>query len=134
MIQGNSLNTSVPATALLTGVASMLGAIPIAQIILPQAPVPRVIPRICLVTTLSASDMTSGTYWDGYGIQAPFYIYVGTPAVSNLISATNIGNFNFAEYYEPIPVPPMTDIIAYWLGVVAGSAGKCQATIHQRAV
>lgn len=127
-----NLNTTVPSTQLLTGSASFLETVPISQVILAQSPLPRVITRLNLITTLTAADMVSATYWDGVGVQAPFYLFLGVSAPSNLQTATLIGSFNEREFVQPVLVPPFTDLVGYWLGVITASANKCQTTIHQR--
>lgn len=127
---GRTLNTSVYPQQLLTASAYTYNNVPVAQVQLPQASMERIMTRIILSTTLTAADMVSTSYWDGYSIQAPFYLYQGVPAMSNILDVTQIGNFNAGEWYTPIRLQPNTDVWGIWLGVNAASAGKCQASIY----
>lgn len=125
-----ALNAAVFPQQLLTGFATFWNGISVAQVTLPQSNVERVLTRVVLATTLSSSDMINSTYWDGVQTQAPFYMFLGAPGMSNIQDLTLIGNVNVAEWFTPIRIQPNTDFIGMWLGVQNASASKCLASFY----
>ncbi|MGW1743855.1 hypothetical protein ACWCPQ_34240 [Nocardia sp. NPDC001965] len=119
---------------LLTGVGGIYNGHSCAQVILPQLNEERWLTRIILQTTLVASDLiggAGGAYWNTSLVppkQAPFYLFLGTPAVSNLIDLALIGSVNVGEFLSPVKVPRQTELWGIWDGVIGSSAMKCQGT------
>jgi len=119
---------------LLTAVAGSYQGHSCAQIVLPQLNEDRWLTRIILQTTLTASDViggAGGAYWNTSSVpakQAPFYLFLAAPAVSNLVDLALIGSVNVGEFIAPVKVPSQTEVWGIWDGVIAASAPKCQAT------
>lgn len=135
LIPIRSLNTAVYPQQLLTGFATIWNGLNVAQVTLPQANIERVLIRVVLTTSLTVADMVSTQYWspdpgNGLPTQAPFYIFAGAPAMSNIQDLTQIGNINVGEWFNPIRIQPNTDFYGLWLGVLAASASKCLASFY----
>lgn len=126
-----SLNTAVFPQQLITGFATIWNGLNVAQVTLPQSNIYRVLTKVVLITTLTQADMVSTVYWnDADNIRAPFYMFAGSPAMSNIQDLTQIGSINVGEWYTPIRIPPNTDFYGLWLGVLTASAPKCLASFY----
>lgn len=134
--RGRYLNSAVFPNQLVQGGASTWNGVSCSQFTIPGTfGAAKFMSRIVLQTTLSASDMVGGNggaYWNPSAqpaIQAPFYLFLGAVAVSNLVDLSLIGAVNVGEQLNPLKIPPNTDIIGVWNGVLAASASKCEATV-----
>lgn len=120
---------------LLTAVAGQYNGHSAALCVLPQLNQDRWLTRILLTTTLSSADViggNGGAYWNlaiNPPVQAPFYLFMAAPAVSNMIDLSMIGSVNVGEFLAPVKVPRQTELWCVWDGVLAASAPKCQATL-----
>jgi hypothetical protein len=126
------LNTSIFPNQLFTAVNGTFDGHDAATINMTQINQERYLQRIVLTTTLQSSDMLGSAYWDtsaSLPIQAPFYLFLGNMALSNLIDLTLIGSVNVQEYLSPVRIPANTELWGVWNGVKAASATKCQATM-----
>ncbi|ARK07712.1 hypothetical protein Toil_gp29 [Rhodococcus phage Toil] len=127
------LNSSVFPNQLFTAVAGQFDGHDAAFVNMTQLNQDRYLQRIMLTTTLTASDMLGSAYWDTAAplpIQAPFYLFLGNTALSNMIDLTLIGSVNVSEYMNPIRIPANTEAWGVWNGVKAASASKCQLTMY----
>lgn len=128
------LNSAIFPNQLVQAYATTWNGVPSAQFVLPgQWGLSKYLSRIILTTTLTASDMVGGdggAYWNTSAvpaIQAPFYLFFGSPAQGNIIDLSLIGAINVGENINPMKVPPNTDLVGLWTGVIADSATKCEA-------
>lgn len=102
---------------------------------IPQINEDRFLHRVILQAPLVASDVAGGVggaYWDQSRVppvQAPFYLFMGAPALSNMVDLVMIGTINVGEYVTPIKVPANTELWGVWAGVLPAAATKCQATL-----
>lgn len=130
------LNSAIFPNQLVTATAGQFNGKPAALFSVSQLNEDRWLNRIVLTTTLGASDVVGGLggpYWDlsrTPPAQAPFQLFMGSPALSNLVDLCMIGTVNVGEYISPLKLPRGTELWGVWPGVLAESAAKCQATLN----
>ena len=129
------LNSAVFPNALMSATAGTVDGKPAAQFVVPQINEDRWLTRIILQTRLTAADLAGGLggpYWDlsrTPAVQAPFYMFLGSPGLSNMVEMSMMGAVNVGEYLAPIKIPGGTELWGVWPGVNADAVSKCQATL-----
>ena len=93
---------------------------------LPSSTYARYLTRITLNCAIISDDTWPFPWpWDGQGTTAPFFLTFGTPANSDFLDYTMLGDKNVSEYATPLLVPANAELFGTWPSVFATKARSC---------